>query len=131
MVVYCVQCLHCNQKYVGQTIRPLRDRAKEHRDCASSQEDAARVAHAIANNIPIRVWGETDDDPADANAERVYIKSAIGLHHHRDHVGLPPSLRFSLLDKAVSRNQLDALERTHFYFGNYAINRRLEGNGIR
>ena len=111
MSLYKVTCKHCNQSYVGQTVREGRSRILEHHNACTDQG----VAELVGENLE----------------DERFQPSAVGLHHHTEHPNLPPDLEYEVLGQASTVNQLDAMEHAHQVFGDYSINRRIESNGVR
>ena len=111
MSLYKVTCKHCNQSYVGQTVREVRSRILEHHNACTDQG----VAELVGENLE----------------DERFQPSAVGLHHHTEHPNLQPVWEFEVLGQASTVNQLDAMEHAHQLFGDYSINRRIESNGVR
>ena len=68
-MVYQVPC-SCGEAYIGETVRRLETRMKEHQDACQkgALEKSAFAEHAWESHHPIR-WEETTVDPQGAVAE--------------------------------------------------------------
>ena len=82
-VVYRIPC-SCGEVYIGETVRRLETRVKEHRDACQkgALEKSALAEHAWKNHHPIK-WEEVSVVDRARIAKELLIKEAIhfGLNH--------------------------------------------------
>ena len=78
-VVYQIPC-SCGKKYIGETVRRLETRMKEHRDACQkgALEKSALAEHAWQNHHPIKWEEATVIDQARTNKE-LLLKEAIHI----------------------------------------------------
>ena len=82
-VVYQVPC-SCGETYIGETLRRLETRMKEHRDACQkgTLEKSALAEHAWENHHPIR-WEETTVIDQARTPKELMLKEAIHIRLNR------------------------------------------------
>ena len=85
-VVYQIPC-SCGKKYIGETVRRLETRMKEHRDACQkgALEKSALAEHAWENHHPIKWEEATVIDQARTNKE-LLLKEAIHIRLQHPHL---------------------------------------------
>ena len=78
-VVYCIPCI-CGEAYIGETVRRLETRVKEHRDACQrgALEKSALAEHAWKNHHPIK-WEDVSVVGWARTAKELLVKEAIHI----------------------------------------------------
>ena len=83
-VVYEIPCSTCDKSYIGETIRRLGSRLKEHKDaCRKCEKDKSALAeHAWDEGHPI-AWGKVRILNSDSRRIRLVIKEALHINESK------------------------------------------------
>ena len=100
-VVYCIPC-SCGEAYIGETVRRLETRVKEHRDACQkgALEKSALAEHAWMNHHAIQ-WEEVSVIDRARTAKELLVKDAIHIR-----------LNHPSLNRELPRCRMAALKNT-------------------
>ena len=102
-MVYNVPCSVCDKSYIGETVRRLGDRIKEHKvACTRCEKEKSAIAeHAWEEGHPV-AWDETTILNSDRRRFGLVVKEALHIGTHRT----PPKQGYTDLQVGCHRKRL-------------------------